>query len=217
MPPQKPLDKARRLWKYSQAVAEVFTPSTILFSLVALALLGVGALGGWDHVRAASTELPVVKAGEKATGEPFELTVRKSWYTDELQGLLTKRDGRRYLLVTGSVTNTSKEPVLPVMLQGSLAVDVPGCRTDGHVTSPDVCRPDRLLRADGLDMGSLQPGMATDVVAVFEQDTTSPAPAAVDVELTGHTWRASSLDGGMDWRDPEPTAIVHVETRKYRG
>ncbi|MEL4359255.1 MULTISPECIES: hypothetical protein [unclassified Luteococcus] len=212
-PPSR-LAAVRRLWAWAQQISDVVTPTNLVFGLIALGLVLVGAFGGWSHVRAVEEELPVVATGSELSASPFKLTVTKSWYADEVPKLLRKTPGQRYLLVVGKVTSEHPDPVLPVIFQEALRIDVPGCVPGGMVTVPGVCHPERILREDSLDMPSLQPGMEQLFVAVFRQDSASPTPSQMTVIASSQVWRASNLDGGMGWRDITPAATVTVPTKK---
>ncbi|MEL4503876.1 hypothetical protein AAEX63_03130 [Luteococcus sp. H138] len=213
----RPLSAAvKRTVRWGRYVSDVVTPTNLFFALLALVLLVVGTLGGWDKVRAASDELPVVATGSETSAAPFVVTVTKSWHTAEMGKLLTRQRGQRYLLVVGSVTSQHNEPVPSVILSKALAIDVPGCRRDGLMLEQDACHPEQLLRADSLRMGDLQPGMTQPFVAVFRQDSASPTPSQTTVILSSQVWRASRLDGGMGWWDLTPTAQLTVPTKEYR-
>lgn len=215
--PSPLVQQVKRTWKFGQFLSDVLTPTNIIFGVIALVLLLVGALGGWGHVREADRELTAVAPGEQTSlATPWRITITRSWRTDELDGLLTKKKGTRYLIVVGRVANEHNEPVPGVLLRKAMQIDVPGCRTDGLPLGQDACHPHQLLRDDTLSMADLQPGMELPFFAVFEQDSASPAPNQISVQLSSQTWRASSLDGGMDWRDLTPVATVTVPTKEYR-
>src|SRR5262249_49085904 len=57
---------------------------------------------------------------------------------------------------------------------------------------------------------SLHPGLPEELVFLWEQAGSAPAPAAVDVQIFGKKQRIDTLSGHHDWMDRAPRARVRL-------
>lgn len=201
---QKP-SALKRAQKTYGLVSDIITPQRIGLFLAFALLAGIGLFGGWD---AAVTEVDTVPRGEPsvaAAAAPFEVTLRRVRYGNSLDPVFRARDGVRYWFVSMDVVNTSDLPVERSILTDDVTVDIPGLAASAPGRRPES----RTVRLnDSLDQRTFQPDVLTPIALVWEQDAAAEIPAEVTVTLATHTWRASSMDGGLDWRDPEPGLIV---------
>jgi hypothetical protein len=78
-------------------VSDVLTIPRIgaLLGLVVIVL--VGAVGGWGGATEAAEEAPTAAVGTPIEAEPFEVTVRRARFFDELRPSFYAEDGFRYL------------------------------------------------------------------------------------------------------------------------
>lgn len=203
--------------------AEVATPTNIVVFAVALVLLLVGALGGWQRVRAAEVEVPVVKAGEAVDAAPFRVTIQDVWSAEQSPSFLLPWKGKRVVMVRGAVKSTATGPLTAMDDFGQLLrVDLPGCSTALAPRPAEDCKPTEVQRTTDLttmdDLGrvvTLQPGVPMGFVAVFLQDASQPAPTRVQVTIRSQTHRRSSLEDAMIWADPVPVGRVLLDVRDW--
>lgn len=186
-------------------VSDLITPRNIVL-LVVLGALGIITLvGGWSTVSADDRHLEQVEAGKPVTVAPFELTVRKAFAADELEGLLPKKPGFRYLMVTLDVTADADQPVHAVILADSVVINA------AHLSSPQSLngtfgpRPQINRLLDSLSPRQFQPDVTTPIVLVWQQDAAAPRPEKIQVALMTRTFGVQREGFTEDWINPEPT------------
>lgn len=193
-------------------------------SLCALVLVvaAVGVAGGLEE--APDEALPVAPVDEFYDGEPWRVRVSGAGlFPYDEDDPVRPRDERNHLLVlsadvevTAQETRGGVSEVLYVEGIDGLGVrdDLPWTSLIGeHVIPPDELR---LLR-DGTTVYSLHPGLPERVLFFWERSADAgPAPAEIEVVITGMTFRESSLTGRMEWLDHEPRARVVVPLRDLR-
>ncbi len=214
VPAGSPAQRMTRLKKASKVyglVSDILTPQRLGLLAAVAVLLGFGWLGGWNEAVAETDDIPVVKAGDAHAAKPFEITVKKAFHADKLSPILPAIDGRRYLLVTADVVNTSDRPMLAGTLTSDLTLDATGLTTLEFRDGPVSAKPQVYRINDTLGARAFSPGVTVPVVLVWQQDTTATIPGQVTVTVPAHTWRASSMDGAQDWRDPEPAFRVTLD------
>lgn len=205
---EQPPSRLGRLTKWYGHVADILTPQRLLFLLTALTIFMLGLFGGWDAADVAADQVPEAKVGATVTAAPFDVTVTRGRMFHELPGVLYAEEGYRYLAIVMDVTNTSAEPVDAFVLAEAVALDIPGLRTIELDSGPQVIRPNVLRGVDSLNQRTFQPGLTTNIVLVWQQLTSAAEPATASVTFSAHTWRRSTLDGGLGWRDPSPVATL---------
>lgn len=167
-------------------------------------LASTAAFGGLEP--AAPTEIDGIELGAAISAAPFDVTLTKVLWVDELPGASLSDDDNRWLAILATLTSTADESVADPAID---VVTLSG--VDGLVGSPvpgtdRVVSDARLVLADGSQPSPLQPGLDYDVVFLFEQSGDAPAPVEVLVQVAGHTRRAGSLDGSLGWFDPAVVA-----------
>lgn len=206
--PQRAVSRWEPWRKRYALVSDILTPQRIGLVL-AVALLGiVGVVGGWDAVEGVETpEVPVVEVGTLIEAAPFEVTVRRARHFERLPNTLPSADGFRYLALSLDVTVRNDQWVSFTDLKNAVRLEADSLRPLGDEPGR---RPDpTLLRGlDALPVRSLQPGLTTSTIVVWQQSTDVPVPNTVTVELDQQTWRQSTLDGGWRWSDGAPVARV---------
>lgn len=202
-------------WKGRYAlVSDILTPKRLGLLIVVLLLAAVGLVGGWDRVTAETDRTPVVAAGAKVSAKPFEVEILRVRQGAAVDGLVQKADGVRFVYVIARVKVTGSKAVPYNTLIELLSVDVPGLAT--RPTKFDergfTEKPPKVARvSDTLVPSNLQPGMTYDLAFAWEQDAAVAAPTTTTVTISGHTWRASTLDGSWGWRDPAPVARLTTD------
>lgn len=199
------LSAFQRAQKTYALVSDILTPQRVGLFLAFALLLGIGLFGGWDAAVTEVDDVPRGEPGVAATVAPFRVEVRRARYGASLAPAFPARDGVRYWFVTVDVTNTSGRPVAKALLTEDATLDLPGLQA---AWSSERAIPTAHRLADGLVQEHYQPGLTTRIVLVWQQDNAEPLPDDVTLTLASHTWRASSLDGGLDWRDATPGLVV---------
>lgn len=205
---EQPPSRLERLTKWYGHVADILTPQRLVLFGTALAILVLGLFGGWDAADDAADQLPEATVGATTTAAPFDVTATRGRVFDELPGVLYAEEGYRYLAVLMDVTNTTAAPVNALTLAEAFTLDVPGLRTMELNSGPQVIRPQVLRGVDGLGQRTFQPGLTTEIVLVWQQQVSAAVPATAAATISEHTWRRSTLDDGLDWRDPSPVATL---------
>lgn len=199
--------RLQRAAKWYSHVSDILTPQRIGLLLGAALLAVVGIFGGWDAAGEA-VEKPVARVGDVVTADPFEFTVSRARFFDELAPPFYREEGYRYLVVSVDVTNTAPEYVDSFVLAGSATLDADGLRTIDLATGPKVLEPRVVRTADSLSERTFQPGLTNNVVLAWQQDIGEAIPDEVTVTFSQHTWRRSTMDESLGWRDPVPAARV---------
>jgi hypothetical protein len=172
-------------------------------------VLGATALfGGLEDADPTSRDVTSVKIGEKVVAAPYEITIRKVVWVDELPNVYPLEKGSHWLAITATVRNTHTESLFgAVELKDALALS----GVEGLVEKPErgterVESTYRKIIADTTDLSPVQPGLSYEMVFLFEQRADAAPPTEVAVEAVGHTWRQNSIDKTMGWLDPEVVA-----------
>ncbi|SNU01842.1 hypothetical protein SAMN06298212_11830 [Ruaniaceae bacterium KH17] len=204
-PPKKPsrLKRAAKAYSY---VSDIFTPQRIGLLLGALLLLAVGVFGGWGAVGDAVEDVEILEVGQSAETSPFTLTPSRARVFDELAGVFYAEDGYRYIAVLMTVENTTDTFVSTETLREGTTIDAAGVRTIELEAGPRVIDAEVRRGIDGLSQPTFQPGLPTEVVLAWQQAVTEPIPDEITIGFSDFTWRTSTLDGSMGWRDAVPAA-----------
>jgi hypothetical protein len=175
-------------------------------------VLGATALfGGLEEAEAEVPRLAGVRLGETVHAAPYDITLRKVIWVDELPGTYPTEKGNRWLAVTATVVNTHHESLFgAVELKDAVALSgVEGLVAKPEKRSDDASRfTDRVeasylkVLADSSDLSPVSPRVPYEMVFLFEQKQSAPPPTEVTVQIVRHTWREGSLDGFLGWFDP---------------
>ena len=172
-------------------------------------VLGATALfGGLERADTTARDVTGVAIGEKVAAAPYEITIRKVVWVDELPNVYPQEKGSHWLAITATLRNTHTESLSgAVELKDALTLT----GVDGLVEKPvpgthRVASTYRKVIADTSDVDPVQPGIGYEMVFLFEQRAGVTPPTEVSVEAVGHTWRASSIDKTKGWFDPAVVA-----------
>ncbi|GAA3532804.1 hypothetical protein GCM10022234_32130 [Aeromicrobium panaciterrae] len=175
----------------------------------ALVLLASGLFGGLE--RAEPEKVTSVKAGQTVDTGPFDLTVTKVVWAEDLADGPGESELGRFLVVHATVTSTEKDTVSGFVIREALRIH--GLRgfaekegSDVLVTS-DEADPRVVSVADQVRIDYLNPGLTYDVQYVWEQTWSRPLPSSVDLTVFGHGFRQSNIDEQEDWFDRFPIAV----------
>jgi hypothetical protein len=177
----------------------------------ALVLLGTAAFGGLET--AETPGLAPFAVDGTVVAAPFEITVSRVVWADDLPGQALTDEANRWIAVIGTVLSTHSESLGSELAEAVTLVDVEGL-VAAPVAGIDAVRSSQqLLLADGTQLSPIQPGLEYEVVLLFEQSGLVPPPDEVTVQISGHTWRADSFDQTLHWLDPTPVAEATVPAR----
>lgn len=189
-------------------------------SLIAVvAAVVAGALwlgGGFEEAESLPTDPRPAPVGEPVEVAPLTATVlRAYWTTKKVDGVYYEAEGRRGLLLVLDLTNTSSRTVGPDVLRATIRTDATQLQDwTGNPVTAEQAQPTFHRLSDGLAGGTLQPGLTTTTVMVWNQAASVPAPTELVVTLHSHSWRESSLTGVEGWHDPVAVAAVTVPVKE---
>lgn len=213
-PPEE--SRPSRLVTAWTVLKDVLDPTTLVVLVTALVLLLVGLFGGWrSATAAASTEVRTVRAGQTVQAGPWRIAARKAHALPSLGTLVPARPGQRLIALSMTVTNTSKLPVHAALLKQTLTPTLKD-QLDWSGKVSKVPRVDVYRAVDDTAAATIGPSMPATYVIVWFQSTSQPAPSTLEVDVTGWTYRRSSLDGSRQWLDPTVTAHLSVPVEEAR-
>lgn len=202
-------DEGGRVRRWLRQLSRTMTLRQVLAAGATVVVLASGLFGGLATARTAGpTE---IVAGEPFHAEPFDLTVERLRWSDDL-GLDEDLRGR-YLVAVATVENTSDHPVYTSTIRDSVRLK----GLDGFYTGllgeetgrSDDAAPQVLVLADASPLSAVAPGLEYEVAFVWEQAASEPLPTEATVAVSAWTWRRSSLDDQLMWFDP---TVTHAGT-----
>ena len=129
-------------------------------------------------------------------------------------------DGVRYLFVTVRARLVDSDDPTDPVIQNALSLSVEGLSSVPSRTNPGeqlLNKPGVYRLSDAHSGDDLQPGLDYDLVFVWEQDTSVPAPTELQVTVSKFIYRRSSLSGGFEWTDESGIATVTVPVTALAG
>jgi hypothetical protein len=205
---ETPVESAPRAGRSRVAERLLNQPLRNLGVGVTIIVLGVtAAFGGLQPVER-TERLPVVQVGVKTHVAPYDITINKVVWVDELPNVYPSERGNRWLAVTATVRNTHDVSLFSAV---ELAQSVTLSGVEGLVRKPEpgtdrVRSTYQKLIADSSDLNPVQPGLDYPMVFLFEQKAATAPPDRVTAQLVGHTWRENSFDQTEAWLDPAVVA-----------
>jgi hypothetical protein len=186
--------------------------------VTAIVLGATAAFGGLEPAEERSS-IDVIEIGTKASVPPYDITIRKVVWVDELPGIYKAADENRWLAITATVRNTHNTSLYGA---NELAQAVTLAGVEGMVSEPvrgtdRVKSTQRPLLLDSSELQPVQPGLDYDIAFLFEQKGSVPPPEEVTVQLVRHTWREDSINKTSAWLDPEVIAEGRLPMRKSDG
>ncbi len=178
----------------------------------ALVLLSTAAFGGLEPVE--EPGVATFAFDETVVAAPFEITVARVLWTDELPGVYLTDDANRWIAVVGTALSNHTESLASQLTDAVTLVGVEGLVKEPSTGAEGVRSSEQLLLTDGTRLSPVQPGLEYEVVLLFEQSGLVPPPDEVTVQISGHTWRPDSFDQTMHWRDPTPVAEATLPARQ---
>ncbi|MPZ95442.1 MAG: hypothetical protein GEU96_11190 [Propionibacteriales bacterium] len=181
----------------------------------AVVVLGVTAVFGGLEPADTTPSRVAVEVGKISTVPPYDITIEKVLWVDELPEVYKTDDRNRWLAVTATIRNTHDESLYDaVELRHAVSlVGVDGLVGDPVRGAKRVESTYRKLLADSSDLSPVQPGIEYEMVYLFEQDGSVDPPDEVAVQLVGHTWRRDSIDQDFKWLDPTVIAESTLPVR----
>lgn len=197
---------------------DLLKPRNVLLAAGAL-VAGILALtGGLSQIEGVAQEVPTAAPGATVTAAPLDVVVKRAFWAEGPDDPIAKEaPGLGRLLIVIEVTDRSPRPVDLLTLQDSFRIDADGLRFYGQPQASERATPMIYRGADLLPARPAQSDLTTPLVLSWDQDATQPVPTSLTLLVRGHTWRASSLDGGLDWFDPTDVARISVPLQRWRS
>lgn len=183
------------------------------FGVSALTIVLAAALGGLDGTPGTVRGVVELEAGAPLELGPVKVVVERALVADELVGQYLSAEGNRWVGLVVTVEATDTRTVGSLDLESALRLrDVQGLVKIGGETVPagrsDEVTPNEIvLLSDGQLLGSAQPGIAYEVVYLWEQAAVATPPDEMEVVAVGHTKRPSVLDRQLMWLDARDVAV----------
>jgi hypothetical protein len=149
-----------------------------------------------------------IRPGTAIDAGPIRVTIVDAVVLSSQDGLDTDKPGDRWFGVVATVEVTGKDSFNDV----SWILRVP------HVAGLTSVEPQsELLVRDATVMSYLNPGMPERVAFLWEQSSSVPVPAVVDVDVFAETLTPDSLNGDTPtWLDPALQAVVRATVKDQR-
>ena len=200
-------------------LSELSSIATPAFVLAVIGLLVVGvvaAFGGWKRATAeAADDTPVAAADTAVEADPLSVSIHSAFWADEVPTVLYAEEGFRYLIVKATLTNTSELPLHATTFQDQFTIDVDGLKSTELEGGLQTMPPTNHRLVDALRQPTLQPGLDTRMILVWQQKAAEPLPSELKVTIHSMTFRESSFGTGTSWRDPEPAHVVTVPVEEF--
>ncbi|WP_115728549.1 hypothetical protein [Actinomyces culturomici] len=206
-PPATPVSTALR---FVRLFSDLVSPANVVMALAAVVVLVTGLFGGWAAAGDDPDLVAELGASDEVSVAPFALTVDRAGWLSNVEPLATAFEPTTYLVVKARIEDEADRWVPRAIL-----VDAMRIRELGE-DAPDPV----VYRAiDGTPLKTFQPGLAGDYLLVWTLPADAPRPSSLTVEYFSHTWRASTLDGGMFWTDPTlvATQVLAVRDKTSSG
>lgn len=203
-------------WVWS-TLQDVLSPTFIAVTIGLVVLVVVGLFGGWERAAAGrDTSLPTSTPDTPVQVDPFQITPLTARWATSLEPIAYAEPGKRYIMATFKVTNTSDLPVDIPLFKEAVTIDVEGL--DAVVTPEgSIVRPYGVFRIDdGLPQTALQPGLEQKLVVIWRQDESAPLPKEMTVTLASHTYRVSMLGTGKSWLDATPAVEIALPVEEVK-
>lgn len=197
--------EGHRLRGWLLRLARTLTLRQLVLSVAAVVVLASGLFGGLATATTTAEGPAALVAGTRVHAEPFDVTVQRLRWLDDLGPAVTRPEGR-YVGVVATVENTTDHPVYLDVIRRFLHL------SDVEGVDPDAT-PQVLVVADSAPLSSAAPGLEYEVVLLWDQAADAAPPTRATVSVRSHTWRQSTLDDQMLWFDP---AVTHRGTFEVR-
>lgn len=168
-------------------------------------------------------DLPTLVVGKPTTVEPFTVTVTRVRHGDDLGVAQARKTPGRYVVVFATVTTTAQDRSVPVQtvkellrIEGVSGVSKGFGSLEPQPVSDQLAPDSVLVATDAEPMGDLAPGLRYDLAFIWLQTPGQPVPAQVRVAAYRHTWRASSIDQELGWRDATRAAVGTIPASAYQ-
>ncbi|GEM_PF-3537360 len=179
--------------------------------------------GGLARAENKAPKLEKLQAGVEYAYGPLRITfIEAAWDKDPQDGQTERQIypsvGGAYLMIHAKIRGAGKsdvpfsllDDVLRVHDVGSMFADTftddklndSGDVIPGETVSDEDAEYTVINIADAITLQSIGPGMTYDVVFLFNHRGTE-FPDVLTLHTYNMTYRASSIDGSFDWRDPE--------------
>lgn len=216
--------KKGTLAKFIKLFADLVTPVNLLILAGLAIILVTGMTSGWDAVDGEDQEIPVAELGDEVNAHPFLITVHDTAWVDDPAPLFGSGETEAMFVARVTVKNATNEPVAANLLTNAVTARIPeiplepqpGLFSNMVVDDGSFGRPEVTRVIDGNASRAIQPALVNEYWLLWRLPIDTPREAALTLEFSEHTWRASSLDGGEYWTDRTLT-MIHPVTARVGG
>lgn len=174
----------------------------------AVVLLLSGAFGGLRQAEPDQPTRLVTDQSHRST--PFDLTVKRVVWSDDLGEALGPSEFGRYLVVFADVSTQEDRSVRAAVLQEAVRFEgLEGFRKSqfgAEAVHSEEPLPRIVVTADQVELSELGPGLTYEVAFIWEQRTSEPLPTDVNLVTRSQQFRQSSLEETSDWFDASDDA-----------
>jgi hypothetical protein len=169
----------------------------------ALVLAGSGMFGGLRQMN--GPRLRAVAPGAVYRGKPWDVTLTRAMVLDQAP-LRLRRDRDRWIAVGARVEITADQS------RRDLGDILQVVGVDGLDKRP----PDVFLVRDKSSAGLLHPGLAEDLIFLWEQAERAAVPKSIEIQIFGKKQRIDTFSGHQDWMERAPRARVFLNVEDQR-
>ncbi|MET0931105.1 MAG: hypothetical protein ABWX74_16410 [Aeromicrobium sp.] len=189
----------------------------LLLALGAVIVLASGAFGGLKQAEADEREALVVD--KPFVAEPFRMTVKGVFHADDLGEVLGASDVGRYLLVIADISSTQSTSVDAWVVREAVRLKgldgLARSEIDDRLVPSEDADPQVIVTEDRVRLTELGPGLTYEVAFIWEQKLSEPLPETVDLVARVHGFRASTLDGQLNWYDSADGSVGRFSLTRF--
>jgi hypothetical protein len=170
----------------------------------ALVLAVSGIFGGLERMK--GPRLYTIAAGTVHRGKPWDIAVTRAMVLDQAPARL-RRERDRWIAVGARIEITADES------RRDVADILQLVGVDGLL---DKRPADVYLLRDKASANLLHPGLAEDLIFLWEQADTAAVPKTIEVQILGKKQRIDTFSGRLDWMDkaPRARAVLPLEDQR---
>jgi hypothetical protein len=176
----------------------------LVFGVGALLLAVSGIFGGLEGMK--GPRLSTVAAGAVNRGKPWDVALTRAMVLDQAPPRL-RHERDRWIAVGARVEITADDS------RRDLGDVLQVIGVDGLL---DKRPADVYLLRDKASANLLHPGLAEDLIFLWEQAETAAVPKTIEIQIFGKKQRIDTFSGRLDWMDKTPRARAFLPLEDQR-
>ncbi len=164
----------------------------------------------WDG-EAEPDQRPRLVADQVHESAPFDITIKRVVWADDLGEVIGPSEFGRYLLVFADISTDEDTSIRADIVQEVLRFQgLKGFRKSQFGTeevASEAPGPRLVVTEDQVDLSELGPGLTYEVAFIWEQRTSEPLPSTVSLVTRSQQFRQSSLEEESSWFDATDDAV----------